>query len=135
MSNFDGILNQVTSALGGTSGQQSGLAGSVLNMINNQPGGLGGLVQRFEQNGLGPIMTSWIGTGPNHAISAQQVQQVLGNDLHTFAAEHGINVDQASSQLSQILPTLVDKLTPNGQLPQAGGIMDSLKGLLGGEKV
>ena len=133
MSNFDGILNQVTSALGGTPGQQSGLAGSVLNMINNQPGGLGGLVQRFEQNGLGHIMSSWVSTGANHPISAQQIQQVLGNEeLRKFATEHGIDVDQAAGQLAQLLPTLVDKLTPNGQLPQAGGIMHSLEGLLGG---
>jgi uncharacterized protein YidB (DUF937 family) len=129
---FDNIMNEVSGALGGTSGQQSGFAASVINLINSQPGGLAGLVQNFKEKGLGSMVASWISTGPNPPISAEQIQHVLGNEqLQKLAAEHNINVEQASAQLAQILPVVVDKLTPNGQLPQAGGVMDELKNIMG----
>jgi uncharacterized protein YidB (DUF937 family) len=129
---FDSILNQVTNAVGGASGEQSGFAASVLNMINRQPGGLAGLVQTFKDKGLGPMVSSWISTGPNPPISTEQVQHVMGNEeLQKLAAEHNIDVDQVSAQLAQILPVLVDKMTPDGQLPQAGGLMSEFKNILG----
>lgn len=132
MGAFDGILNQVSGALGGMSGQQQGFAGSVINMINSQPGGLAGLVQSFESKGLGSTVSSWVGTGANQAITPQQIQQVLGNEqLQKFASEHNIDVNQVSTHLAQILPVVVDKLTPNGQVPQ-GGLMDGIKSMFGG---
>jgi uncharacterized protein YidB (DUF937 family) len=90
-------------------------------MVNSgQPGGLAGLVQTFKDKGLGDTVASWVSTGQNLPISAQQIQQVLGNQqLQELAAQHGINVEQVSSQLAQILPVVVDKLTPNGAIPQA----------------
>jgi uncharacterized protein YidB (DUF937 family) len=118
---LQGILGQVSEASGGTSGAPSGLAASVLNMVNTgQSGGLAGLVQMFKDKGLGATVASWVSTDQNLPVSAQQIQEVLGNQrLQELAAQHGINVEQVSSHLAQILPVIVDKLTPNGAMPQA----------------
>jgi uncharacterized protein YidB (DUF937 family) len=97
-------------------------------------GGLGGLVGKFEQAGLGNVVSSWIGSGQNLPISADQLQSVLGSDaVSSIAAKLGINPADAMGQLSTMLPGLVDKLTPNGQAPTGGlGNMGDLAGMLGG---
>jgi uncharacterized protein YidB (DUF937 family) len=98
------------------------MASSVAQMLNNQPGGLSGLLQQFHDKGLGSLVTSWVGTGQNLPISADQIQHVLGSEqVKELAAKAGISPDVASSHLAQLLPMLIDKLTPNGQLPQAAG--------------
>ncbi len=98
------------------------MASSVLQMINNQPGGISGLLQQFHEKGLGSLVSSWIGTGQNLPISADQIQHVLGSEqVKELAAKAGISPETASSHLAQLLPMLVDRLTPNGQLPQASG--------------
>ncbi len=121
---MDNLKGQLTSAvggaLGGALGQQGGLVGGVMNLINNHPGGLAGLVQSFEQQGLGAVARSWVSTGPNQPITAAQIQQVLGTEkLQAFATQHGLDLTQVSAQLAQILPTVVDKLTPQGSIPPA----------------
>ena len=114
------------------------LAASVMQMINNQPGGLSGLVQQFHDKGLGGLVSSWVSTGPNLPISADQLQNVLGSEqVKELAAKVGISPETASSHLAQLLPMVIDKLTPNGQLPQASTStssmleagLDMLKGL------
>ena len=127
LDNLEGqALNKV---MGGSSNP---LAGAVMQMIQNQPGGLQGLIQCFHQNGLGGIVSSWISTGQNQAISPDQVQQVLGNNtLQQVAEKAGISPDQAKSSLAEILPTLVDKLTPNGQVPEHSSLLEMGKSILG----
>jgi uncharacterized protein YidB (DUF937 family) len=91
-----------------------------MQMINNQPGGLEGLVQQFHDKGLGGLVSSWVSTGQNLPISADQLQHVLGSEqVKELAARAGISSETASSHLTQLLPMLIDKLTPNGQLPDA----------------
>jgi len=98
------------------------LASSVMQMINSQPGGLSGLVQQFHDKGMSAVVTSWVGTGQNLPISAEQLQSVLGSEqVKELAAKAGISPDAVSSHLAQLLPLVVDKLTPNGQVPQGGG--------------
>lgn len=120
------------------SGSSNPLVSSVMQMINNQPGGLSGLVQQFHDKGLGGLVSSWVSTGQNLPISADQLQHVLGSDqVKELAAKAGISPETASSHLSQLLPMLIDKLTPNGQLPDASNStssmleagLDMLKGL------
>jgi uncharacterized protein YidB (DUF937 family) len=96
-------------------------------------GGLGALVEAFQRNGLGDVVSSWIGTGQNLPVSADQLQQVLGNGtLGQLAAQAGISQDSIASVLSGVLPHVVDRLTPNGQIPegdltaQSGTLLDSL---------
>jgi uncharacterized protein YidB (DUF937 family) len=96
------------------------LVSTVMQMINNQPGGLSGLVQQFHDKGLGGLVSSWVSTGQNLPISADQLQHVLGSEqVKELAARAGISPEAASSHLTQLLPMLIDKLTPNGQLPDA----------------
>lgn len=80
--------------------------------------GLGGLINRFQESGQSDIIKSWIGTGQNLPISASQLGSVLGPTvIKALAAKTGISEQELTAQLSQILPGVVDKLTPNGQLP------------------
>jgi uncharacterized protein YidB (DUF937 family) len=103
---------------------------------NSQLGGLGGLVDKFQQAGLGDVVASWIGTGQNQAISADQLSSVLGSDaLSGLAAKLGVDPSEAAGQLAHVLPGLVDHLTPAGQAPQdglgdSGDLMGALSGML-----
>jgi uncharacterized protein YidB (DUF937 family) len=107
------------------------LASSVMQMINNQPGGLSGLLQQFHDKGLGGLVSSWVGTGQNLPISADQLQNVLGSEqVKELAAKAGISPDAVSSHLAQLLPMLVDKLTPNGQVPQSSSLVEEGMGML-----
>ncbi|MBT9519438.1 MAG: DUF937 domain-containing protein [Dechloromonas sp.] len=121
-----GLFDSVVGALaGGQSGGNSPLLNVVMQLINNpQTGGLGGLVQSFQQGGLGTIVNSWVSTGQNLPISAEQIQAVLGGGkLQEIAAQLGVSTEQASGGLADLLPQLVDKLTPNGQVPEGGDLL------------
>jgi uncharacterized protein YidB (DUF937 family) len=103
------------------------LASSVMQMINNQPGGISGLIQQFHDKGMGGCVASWVSTGQNLPISADQIQHVLGSEqVKELAAKAGISPDAVSAHLAQLLPLVVDKLTPNGQVPQSSSSTSSL---------
>jgi uncharacterized protein YidB (DUF937 family) len=95
---------------------------------NGQTGGLSGLAARFQEAGLGNVLSSWIGSGENVPITPQQTRQALGDGpLQQLSEESGLNEDETSEQLSGMLPDLVDKLTPGGHIPQGGlGNMSAL---------
>lgn len=81
-------------------------------------GGLGGLLERFNQKGLGGIVGSWVGPGENQPVSPQDVHQALGPDIiDQLSQRSGIPRDQLVAELSRVLPNLVDKLTPSGRVP------------------
>lgn len=126
---LDNLENQALgSVLGGSSNP---LASGLLQMIQNQPGGLQGLVQSFHDKGMGGVVSSWVGTGANSPISSDQVHQVLGSDqVKALAAKAGINPDMAGGAIAQLLPSIVDKLTPNGQVPAQSNVMEMVSGLL-----
>lgn len=125
MSFLNDLASKATSILGGAAGEQSGLAGSVISMLSDQSsGGLAGLVQSFQQKGLGDIISSWISTGQNLPISPEQISEGLGSEtLQNLAAKAGISPDEISTTLSGVLPGIVDKLTPDGTLPDADGLL------------
>ncbi|MDE1546303.1 YidB family protein [Dechloromonas agitata] len=135
-----GLLDSVVGSLtaGNTPGG-TGLLEAVIQLIQNQPGGLAGLVQSFQQGGLAEIVNSWVSTGQNLPVSGQQLASVLGSGpLQGMAAQLGLSPDQVAGSLADLLPQVVDQLTPNGQLPQGGDLllaqgMDLLKkgGLFG----
>lgn len=136
MSLLDQVVGAVTSKLGTQDKTQNGLMEAVLGLINNNPGGLSGLVQAFKDKGLADVAASWVGTGKNLPISPEQIQSVLGNArIREIAQKLGLSEEAASSQLSQMLPTAVDKLTPEGQIPSGDLLtqaMNLLKGKLSG---
>ncbi len=89
-----------------------GAAGSVLS------GGLNDLVKQFQQSGQGDVAQSWVGTGPNQEISPNDLAKALGEDrIKTLMAQSGLSRDELIAGLSQQLPELIDKLTPNGRIP------------------
>ena len=118
--------------LQGQSQDHADVASSLLEMLNNgQRGGIQGLVQAFHGNGLGDLVNSWIGSGQNLPVSGAQIESVLGNDaIQALAAKTGLNPSDVSSKLSQVLPGLIDHLTPNGSVPQTGGLVSSGLGFL-----
>ena len=133
-----GLLDSVMSALGnvqgGAPGGSADLVSAVVGMLGNdtQSGGLGGLVSKFAQHGLGDVINSWIGTGQNQAIGADQLSNVLGNDaIAGLAQKLGLSHGDMAGQLSQMLPQNIDQLTPQGQVPQGGlGNVSELLGML-----
>jgi uncharacterized protein YidB (DUF937 family) len=107
---FDGLLGGIVGA---------GMV-SVVNNILEQHGGVQGVVNQFERNGLGSTVRSWVGTGPNEAISPEDVHRALGPDLlQQLAAKSGMSVQELTQKLAQVLPQAMDKMTPDGTLPKA----------------
>jgi uncharacterized protein YidB (DUF937 family) len=110
MGMFDGLLGGIVGA---------GMV-SVVSGILEQHGGLQGVVSEFEKNGLGATVQSWVGTGPNRTISADEVHQALGPELlQQLSAKSGLSVEELTQKLSHVLPQAVDKLTPDGAMPKA----------------
>ena len=134
MSLFTDLLK---AALGSSSAptetQTQNLVQNVLQMLDNA-GGIQGLAAKAQQSGLGDVVSSWIGTGQNQPISPDQVAAVLGSDrVQALARQSGIPAEKGASALSQVLPALVDKLTPEGQMPaQSTGLSTWGKAILGG---
>lgn len=141
---LDTVLGAAGAIMGGQQQQQGGLGslgslGALLPIVagmlgnDSQHGGLGGLLEKFNQAGLGDAAKSWVGTGANMPISGDQLGQVLGNDtIADIASKLGLSHGDAAGSLAQMLPGIIDKLTPHGQ-PPAGGLGNSgdLIGMLG----
>lgn len=134
-----GLLDMVTGALGGAGGQAGGnpLLNIVMQMISNpQSGGLSGLLQKLQEGGLGEQAASWVSTGQNLPVSGDQLKNILGGgQLGQIASQLGMSEDDAAGGLAGMLPQVIDKLTPDGQVPNndlmAQGL-DMLKGKLFG---
>ena len=127
-----GLLDTLTGLAGqalSSGGNSNPLLSGVLGMLQNHEGGVGGLVQAFAQKGLGEVAASWVGKGENLPISGDQLQSVLGSDMVSgLASKFGISQDQ----IAQMLPQVVDKLTPNGQVEGGGFDASQAMGMLQG---
>lgn len=98
-------------------------------------GGLGGLIGMLQQAGLGDAASSWVSGGANRSVSPDQIHAALGDErMSELASRLGIGTPQVASELTQVLPQMVDRMTPQGQLPSDGGMPDlgQLGELLGG---
>lgn len=144
-----GLLDSVIGALaGGTSGNATGGGGGqaaliniVLGMLTNRGGagagaggmgGLGDLLTKFQQAGLGEAASSWVGTGENLPVSPDQVEGALGSDLLSqIARQIGLPQGETAGQLSELLPQVVDRMTPNGHVPEGGIGADEIAGFEG----
>ena len=119
-----GLLDNLESMAMGKLAGSNPEAAAVLQMIQNHPGGISGMVQAFHTNGLGGVINSWISTGQNQPVSSAQIEQVLGcAPVQALAQKLGIDPNQASSILSQMLPTVIDKLSPNGTVPDQSNLL------------
>lgn len=113
-----GILGQLTGGEGGADMGKlvAGLAPMLTQLLGG--GGLGSLLEAFGQKGMGHQAHSWVDTGQNEPISGEQVQEVLSSDQIAAVAQRlGVSPDQAASVLAQVLPGVVDAVTPDGKVP------------------
>ncbi|MGH9692895.1 MAG: YidB family protein [Bryobacteraceae bacterium] len=126
------LAGQLLSGGGQQPGCNPNVLSTLLNVVNNHPGGVGGLLQAFQQQGLGGVVNSWVGTGANQAVSPEQVQSALGNEqVQEVASKLGVSPQDASSHIAQWLPAVIDHLTPNGQVPAGGSnLMEMGAGLI-----
>lgn len=139
MGGLDALLGG--NASGGAGANAGGGLADVLGGLlanDGQMGGLGGLVSKFEQAGMGDVVGSWVGTGANQQISPEQVQGALGSDaISGMASKLGINAQTLLPLLASVLPLLINQLTPQGKVPEQGAgnqqdLMASLSSLLRG---
>lgn len=145
---LDGLLKQAM----GEPSDASGLGGLV-SMVSKNPqivaalagllstrdasvggnAGLSGLVGAFQKQGLGDMISGWISTGPNPPVSAAQLTDILGPEtLGQFARKAGVPISEAGSLLAGLLPAAIDHLTPDGKMPEANALENSLTSLLSG---
>ena len=125
------LLNTIQSALGGGD-KNNDLMSIVMNLVGGQKGGLNGLISQFTSKGLGDVIGSWVSTGKNLPVSPDQLKNALGDDtVKNIASKLGMDSNAVTSQLSNLLPDVVDKLTPDGKVPE-GDLMSKATDLLGG---
>lgn len=130
---LDSLLQTAAGALQSKSGNAGG--GTALDLVTGliqQHGGLGGLLGKLREGGLGSQVDSWISTGQNQPVSAQGIIAALGNgQLAQIAQRLGIDPQQAAAHIADVLPKTVDQLTPEGKLPSEGAIASALELLKG----
>jgi len=128
---LDKIISMASGSLSADSGQ-GGMLDQVLNTINSPSiGGIPGLIEKFQNGGLGEVVSSWIGTGENQPVSGDQIANTLGADkIKDIAASLGVSDTEAADGLASILPQLIDKLTPNGQVPEGNALQEGLLSLV-----
>ena len=135
-----GLLDEVISMAGVGGGQQqvqhATALTAILGYVNSpQVGGIAGLQKMFQQGGLGGVFSSWLGSGQNMPVSADQLQNVLHSGaFQEVAQKAGIDPTQLTGMMSTLLPHLVDKMTPNGQVPDTSTLQNMLKGLTAGHQ-
>ncbi len=128
-----GILGEIGKGLLGKAlgegSSQNPLMDIALGLITNpQTGGLQGLIQTLKEKGLGDAVSSWISTGENQPVSGGQIQRALGgNFIQQIAEQLGNSKAEVSGSLANLLPEIIDKLTPNGSLPESGQLQQGLE--------
>ncbi len=130
-------MTDIGKMLGGLLG--SGEKGNVLQSLLGMFGGgkgegfdLGGLLSKFQGAGMGQKAESWVGTGDNEKLSGSEVGQALGTDtVEKIAQQTGVSKEAVENDLADTLPQLIDKVTPEGKVPDMGGLQDIIGKFLG----
>ena len=123
---------QAAGGSGGLGGIDPQVLMGIVGALMNNGGGLSGILSKLQQNGLGDVAASWVGSGQNQPVSADALGGALGPDLlGSIASQLGGSQEQAAGTMADLLPGLIDKLTPQGQVPDDKG-MGALGALLGG---
>jgi len=115
--------------------EQAALLPALIEQVKAYPGGLPALVDKFQQDGLGEVIESWMGAQKNEPITPEQLRPVLGEDLiGKLAQGSGLGTESVLNNLSIMLPSLVDQLTPNGAAGAddlGSSLLGSISGILG----
>lgn len=135
---LDGILSSVLGNLGNSGSVQQdprsnaggspfgGMGGTVAKAamialalrLLQQNGGISGLIEKFRNSGLGQHASSWVSTGDNMPVGGHQLANAIGiDDLAQLASQFGLTPQQASDGLAQVLPEVVNQMTPTGEVP------------------
>lgn len=134
MSLFGQIAQQALGSILGntTSSAQSPLLQIAAKLLQEN-GGLEGLLAKFQASGLSSQAASWVGTGQNMPLEAKDIGAAFGQSkLSELATQFGLPADQLSSGLAQVLPQLVDKVTPNGNTQGSDALINQGMALLQG---
>ncbi len=125
---FDNVAGAV---LGKMMGDKGGMAQIALDMFN-QNGGLDGILAKFKEGGLAEQAASWVGKGDNMPISAEQLSSVLGSGaIAGMAAKFGVSPETLSAQIAEHFPTVIDKMTPDGEVNAgSGNLLSTVLGML-----
>ncbi len=131
---LDTIIEKITGTRAPARGQ-AGMMEVVTELLSDpQTGGIQGLVSAFREKGMEDLVDSWIATGPNLPLSGEQLQAVLGSERVQFIAQRlGLSSSDAADALAKALPDAIDKLTPNGVLPE-GSLLEKGLAMLTGQK-
>ena len=123
-----GLLDQITGLFGG---DQAKAIDGIKNLLdpNGPLGGLDGLIKKFDSVGLGDKVRSWVGTGENQPVTADEVKRALPDQVRNLSGELDKPEDEVAGQMAELLPEVVDKVTPEGNVPDASSLMDRLGGL------
>ncbi len=123
---FDSLAKQAMGSLLGGNDPSSMLTG-----LLNQAGGMNGLKDKFQEAGMGDTFASWVGMGENQAVQPSQLQNILGSEaIQDLASKIGLDVRTVLPLLSQYLPMIIDKLTPNGSIENTHPSADQLQNVL-----
>ena len=118
MDDFKNMEDMKNNAANGEGVSHEGLTQAVMSSFQGQ-GGLSGLVSAFHEHGLGGVISSWVSNGPNQEVGGNQIAQVLGGDrISAIASKFGLPATAVTETLARLLPGMIDKMTPNGKLPQ-----------------
>ncbi len=128
---FDAIVSQVEGAISDAIQESHpGMMDEVTSLLGGETS-LSSLVESFKENGLGEAVASWIGNGQNLPVTAEQIRSVLGSEqVQSIAEKLGISTDDVAEKLSALLPQVIDRLTPDGELPEGNLVENLLEGLL-----
>ncbi|MDP3009039.1 MAG: YidB family protein [Methylococcales bacterium] len=131
------MLNTILGTITSETHENGNLLGILTGLISDQQtGGLSGLIEKISANGLGEQAASWVSTGKNLPVTAEQIQAALGSSfVQDIAAKMGVDTNQIAGGLAILLPQVIDSLTPDGQISDDSNVLQSalfgLGGLLG----
>lgn len=125
MSIFDDLAGKLQEKFG-PGAETNKAAAQALKLIEGMDNGLDGLVLKFEQAGLREQAQSWVAKGRNLPVTAAQVKAALGPELEKFAQKADLTVDAAAARFAEMMPVIVDKLTPDGVAPKVAELKQNL---------
>ena len=130
---LDDLKGMAADAVPSDSTQPAGIESAITGLLGKGGDALPGLLDKFGGGGLGDVAQSWVGKGANLPVSGAQIKSILGSDVvASVAAKLGLSPEAAADKIAQVLPGLIDKLTPDGVVPDPKALSDRLTGLIRG---
>ncbi len=134
MAGIQDILSGIMGSGGQIPADLQKMAEPILQMIQ-QNGGLQQIIGQLQNSPIGEQVNSWLGSGANEAVSADQVAQAMPNAVEDLSKQTGMSPEAVSNSISELLPNLIDKLSPGGQIPGADQLGEVLKQIPGGDQL